>query len=125
MGNQSHEIKYAITPPEFDPAKLHRARLVDLIHANLPSRLIVIIAPAGYGKTTLLADFTAHTEFCVCWVRISEADQDPSHFAEVLCASLTKRFRRLRELFDTTAYASYHPKALARAVLDVIRDNVS
>jgi len=125
MGNQSHEIKYAIAPPEFDPAKLHRARLVDLIHANLPSRLIVIIAPAGYGKTTLLADFTAHTEFCVCWVRISEADQDPSRFAEVLCASLIKRFRRLRGLFDTSAYASYHPKALARAILDVIEERVS
>ncbi len=125
MRNQSHEFKYAITPPEFDPAKLHRARLVDLIHANLPSRLIVVIAPAGYGKTTLLADFTAHTEFRVCWVRISEADQDPSRFAEVLCASLTKRFRRLRGLFDTIAFASYPPKALARAVLDVIGERVS
>src|SRR3990170_8399204 len=90
-------LRHAITPPAFDArAKLHRERLVDGIHANIPRKLIAIAAPAGYGKTTLLADFTDCTEIPVCWVRLTEADRDMVRLATVLAASLQKRFRRLR-----------------------------
>jgi len=58
-------FKHAITPLAFDRSKIHRERLVDSIHANLPRKLIVIIAPPRYGKSILLADFNAHTELPV------------------------------------------------------------
>jgi len=93
-------LRHAITAPAFDQTKLHRDRLVDELHADIPRKLIAIAAPPGYGKTTLLADFTAHTELPVCWVRITEADRDALRFASVLNNSLQKRFRRIKNEID-------------------------
>jgi LuxR family maltose regulon positive regulatory protein len=125
MANLDSVLRHAITPPTFDRTKLHRDRLVDAIHADVPRKLIVIAAPAGYGKTTLLADFTTHTDLPVCWVRLTEADRDVVRFSTVLQASLQKRFRRLRDHLDVERLAGSSPKALARAFADEIDARVS
>ncbi|NIS82166.1 MAG: tetratricopeptide repeat protein, partial [Anaerolineales bacterium] len=104
---------------------MHRAHLVDTIHANIPRKLIILAAPAGYGKTTLLADFTKHTELPVCWVRLTEADQDVFRFTHVLTLSLQRRFRRLQGAFDLERLSALSPEALARSFIDVIDANVS
>jgi LuxR family maltose regulon positive regulatory protein len=117
--------KHAITPPAFEATRLHRERLVDVLHANVPRKLIVIAAPAGYGKTTLLADFTAHTELPVCWVRLTEADTDLMRLAAVLAASLQRRFRRLRGQPDLGSLVGSPPEAVARSFADTIDVMVS
>ncbi|MCJ7708175.1 MAG: hypothetical protein MUO38_11230, partial [Anaerolineales bacterium] len=65
MASLTSQFGHAIYPLTFDRTKLHRERLVDQIHANLPRKLIVVVAPPGYGKSTLLADFGAHTDLPV------------------------------------------------------------
>jgi LuxR family maltose regulon positive regulatory protein len=117
--------RHAITPPTFDETKVHRERLVDSIHANIPRKLIVIAAPAGYGKTTLLADFTAHTDLPVCWVRLTEADRDVIRFTEVLALSLSRRFRRLQNVLDLDRLSGSSPEALARAFIELIDTHIS
>ena len=105
--------RHAITAPIFDKTKLHRERLVDEIHANIPRKLIAVAAPPGYGKTTLLADFSEHTDFPVCWLRISEADRDVFRFASILNISLQRRFRRLQNQIDLDRLSGSSPEALA------------
>ncbi len=90
MARLDPSLKHAITPPAFDANKIHRERLVDALHGEIARKLIVIAAPAGYGKTTLLADFAAHTDIPVCWVGLTEADRDVMSFATVLLASLKR-----------------------------------
>ena len=114
-------LRHAITPPAFDPkAKLHRERLVDAIHANVPRKLIAIAAPPGYGKTTLLADFAANTELPVCWVGLTEADKDVMRLTAVLAASMQKRFRRLRGRLDPEALVGTPPEGLANYFINAI-----
>jgi ATP/maltotriose-dependent transcriptional regulator MalT/DNA-binding SARP family transcriptional activator len=117
-------LKHAITPPAFERTKLHRERLVDAIHANIPRKLIAIAAPPGYGKTTLLADFHANTEVPVCWVRLSEADQDVMRLAGLLRASLERRFRRLRGRPPLEALAGASTEAVARGFAAAIEEMV-
>jgi LuxR family maltose regulon positive regulatory protein len=118
-------IRHAITPPAFERGKLHRAHLVDLIHANVPKKLIAIAAPPGYGKTTLLADFTENTDLPVCWVRLTDADRDVMRFVTVLAASLQKRFRRLKGEPNMEVLAGAPPEALARTFALLIDERIS
>jgi LuxR family maltose regulon positive regulatory protein len=37
----------------------------------------VVSAPAGWGKTTLVAEWAHQTDLPVAWVDLEEADNDP------------------------------------------------
>ena len=71
---------------------LPRRRLVNFIHSHLERKLILISAPAGYGKTSLLTDFAHDTDLPVCWYTLDEFDRDPHVFLEHLIAAIAQRF---------------------------------
>lgn len=126
MASKDPLIRHAISPPAFDPRNaIHRERLVDAIHGNMPRKLIAIAAPAGYGKTTLLADFAAHTDLTACWFRFGEADWDVMRVAQILAASLQSRFRRLKGQPDLDVLATASPEALAVAFTSVIEEQIA
>ncbi len=126
MATKDPLIRHAISPPAFDERHgIHRERLVDAIYGNMPRKLIAIAAPAGYGKTTLLADFGANTELTVCWMRLSEAEWDVMRFAEVLAASLQSRYRRLKGKPNLEALAKSSPEALAVAFASAIDEQIA
>lgn len=124
MARLDPAIRHAITPPEFDQRKLHRERLVDQLHGEIPNKLVAIAAPAGYGKTTLLADFVANTEIPVCWLQVTDADQDVMRLAAVLLSSLELRFRRLRDALDLRAFAGSPPEGIARSISRLISEQI-
>src|SRR4051794_15628470 len=55
---------------------LHRARLLDWLGINVHHRLVLLVAEAGYGKTTLLADFARQTRLRTLWFRVDDDDRD-------------------------------------------------
>jgi LuxR family transcriptional regulator, maltose regulon positive regulatory protein len=78
--------------PPVRPGAVHRARLHAPLLANAWSRLSVVVAPAGWGKTTLLSQW-AHdpTETrCVVWVSLDEADDDPVRFWTYVLSALQR-----------------------------------
>ena len=66
-----------------------RPRLVARLDTALAAgcRLILLSAPAGYGKTTLLVEWLAGQP-AVAWVSLDAADNDPSRFLRHLLAAL-------------------------------------
>jgi len=71
---------------------LLRRRLVEFIHTHLDRKLILISAPAGYGKTTLLTDFANDTDLPTCWYTLDPFDRDLHVFLEHLVAAIATRF---------------------------------
>ncbi len=63
---------------------LPRPELVDWLGANLDKPLLLISAPAGYGKTTLLAQFSATAPVPVGWYQLDASDNDLATFLEYL-----------------------------------------
>jgi ATP/maltotriose-dependent transcriptional regulator MalT/DNA-binding SARP family transcriptional activator len=73
-------------PPLRDET-LARGRLLDWLNAKIHDRVILLLADAGYGKTTLLADFSERTRLRTLWYRLDEDDRDWIAFLNYLVAA--------------------------------------
>jgi hypothetical protein len=85
-------VSYPIQPgkvqaPALREETLARTRLLDWFHAKIHSRVVFVIADAGYGKTTLLADFSRRTRLRTIWYRLDEDDRDWVGFLSHLIAA--------------------------------------
>jgi LuxR family maltose regulon positive regulatory protein len=68
-----------------------RPRLSEHLSRGVESSLTLVSAPAGFGKTTLLADWLAvpaATERSVAWLSLDQRDNDPAVFWTYLVAAL-------------------------------------
>jgi DNA-binding SARP family transcriptional activator len=75
VGEGRLDLSAKFAPPA--PAGLARSRLLDLgAH-----RVVLALAPAGHGKTTLLGQMAARFPGTVVWYRIDAADRDPGELA--------------------------------------------
>jgi ATP/maltotriose-dependent transcriptional regulator MalT/DNA-binding SARP family transcriptional activator len=66
---------------------LERPRLLDWLRGKANGRVILVIADAGYGKTTLLADFSRRTRLRTLWYRLDDDDRDWVSFLHHLVAA--------------------------------------
>ncbi len=54
--------------------------------------LVLLVAPSGFGKTSLLAEWAATTDAQVAWLSCDETDGEPAQFWSRLTASLAARW---------------------------------
>jgi ATP/maltotriose-dependent transcriptional regulator MalT/DNA-binding SARP family transcriptional activator len=73
-------------PPLRDET-LARDRLLDWLHVKIHHRAVFVIAEAGYGKTTLLADFSRRTRLRTFWYRLDDEDRNWIAFLTYLVAA--------------------------------------
>ncbi len=69
---------------------VERSALTERIDKSIQAnhRLILIAAPAGFGKSTLLSEWAAQTSSDVCWYSLDEGDNDRTRFLTYLIAAL-------------------------------------
>ena len=51
---------------------VHRPRLDDILNGFLNKNLILVYGPAGYGKTTIVADYLNHKRIKAAWLNLPE-----------------------------------------------------
>ncbi len=67
-----------VRPPQQRDGIVSRRPLVDRMLARHDERIVALVAPPGYGKTTVLAEWCAERGHDVAWLSIDEADNDPA-----------------------------------------------
>jgi DNA-binding SARP family transcriptional activator len=91
-------IRQKIEPPPLRPTTLTRHRLLERLPFNRPRRLTLIVADPGFGKTTLLADFSSRFNGRCLWYRLDETDGDWITLANYVIAAA----RESKSDFGTT-----------------------
>jgi LuxR family maltose regulon positive regulatory protein len=96
--------------PRSQPQLIARPRLHAALTAGLQGKLIIVTAPPGFGKTTLVADWLDHFRLGILdfgswhaanpkskiinpkstWLSLDEQDNDPVRFLSYLVAALQK-----------------------------------
>lgn len=72
--------------PRLAPGLIERPRLLTRLDSE--AALVVLHAPAGYGKTTALAQWAAATERTGVWLRVREGVSNEKAFIEALASEL-------------------------------------
>ncbi|MFQ5472880.1 MAG: hypothetical protein ACE5FA_08370, partial [Dehalococcoidia bacterium] len=77
-----------IIVPKRSSRTLRRDRLVGHLTADDGRPITMVVAPAGYGKTTLLIDVANESVGDIAWVSLDEWDSDPVTFLMYMRSAL-------------------------------------
>src|SRR5262249_56291500 len=74
--------------PEPQPGFVPRQRLMEALDEGLARGRALVCAPAGFGKTALLADWARGDGRPVAWLGLDDGDSDPARFWRYVVAAL-------------------------------------
>jgi LuxR family maltose regulon positive regulatory protein len=74
--------------PRTRPGFVARPRLTDRLSNGTVGAIVLVCAPAGFGKTALLADWARASRRPVGWLSLDDADNDPVRFWRHVAAAL-------------------------------------
>jgi LuxR family maltose regulon positive regulatory protein len=115
-------VESKLAPPQLSLRLLARSALSARLHAGLTQRVVSVTAPAGYGKTTALAQFVAQLEphgITCAWLSLDAEDNDPLHFVRYVAAALHHADARLGRsaLAQTDGGTMASPDAVVASLL--------
>ena len=103
--------------PGLRPDLVPRPRLAERLDEGLGEGLVLVCAPAGYGKTVLLAEWVWRGRHPVAWLSLDVGDNDPARFWPHAVAALDRVrpgiSERVGPLFGAPAPPSFEPLVAA------------
>ncbi len=109
MATQLLATKLFIPPQR--PGIVPRLRLIKRLNNGLAngSKLTLISAPAGFGKTTLVSEWISSCGKPVAWLSLDDGDNDPVRFISYLIAALQTTKKEIGEGLLTTLQSPQPP----------------
>ena len=110
--------------PGSQPGMVPRPRLAEALDEGLSRGLVLVCAPAGYGKTVLLADWVRRGRRPAGWLSLDGGDNDPARFWRHAVAALDRACpgigERVGALLGPPAPPSFGP--LVTALVNELAD---
>ncbi|RPJ02534.1 MAG: helix-turn-helix transcriptional regulator, partial [Chloroflexi bacterium] len=99
-----------------------RPRLTERLDEGLRNghRLFLVVAPAGYGKTTLVSYWLDQAGVLSAWLSLDEADNDPLRFFTYVTAALQKTvdLSLARPLLEALPMTPQSPEAFVHPLIN-------
>jgi len=92
VARSGHDVLLAtkLHVPRPQPGFVLRPRLVQALGDGLARGRVLVCAPAGFGKTALLADWAGGGGRPVAWLGLDDGDSDPARFWRYAVAALDR-----------------------------------
>ena len=81
-------LRTKISIPPANPNRVERIRLMERIHEGMMRTLTLVVAPAGFGKTTIMAEWARSASMPVAWISFERTDHAPERFLSYLIHAL-------------------------------------
>ena len=102
-------------PAPLRPDFVSRERLFDYLNNWNLSKITLISAPAGFGKTSLMAGWVGRSAIPIAWLKLSKTDNQVSEFIRYIYASLGRGYPDFNQgnlpVPDTTEQSQIVPVA--------------
>jgi len=89
--------------PVLRPGTVRRSLLIERLAHGDPRPIVSVVAPPGYGKTTLLSQWAERNGQAFAWVLVDEADNDPKVLLSYVAEALDAVEPIDRRVFDALA----------------------
>jgi LuxR family maltose regulon positive regulatory protein len=67
---------------------VHRSELFEKLNLGLSRKLVLISAPAGFGKTTVVSDWIYQNKIPAAWFSLDNGDNDPVDFLSYISSGI-------------------------------------
>ena len=67
---------------------VHRPELFEKLNTGLSRKLILVSAPAGFGKTTVVSDWIDQNKIPTAWFSLDKGDNDPAEFLSYIISGI-------------------------------------
>lgn len=98
LGGRGELLATKVFVPRPPADVVPRPRLAVRLEDGLGRGLILVTAPAGFGKTVLLAEWVAELEFPMAWLSLDTGDNDPVRFWWHVAQALDRVLAGVEEL---------------------------
>jgi LuxR family transcriptional regulator, maltose regulon positive regulatory protein len=86
-GWHSPQFVTKVHVPRLRAQLVRRAHLIERLQQGMDAALILVSAPAGFGKTTMLAQWLAESGTPVAWLSLEPEDNEPTRFLSAVIAA--------------------------------------
>jgi LuxR family transcriptional regulator, maltose regulon positive regulatory protein len=101
---------------------VHRSELFEKLNTGLNRKLILVSAPAGFGKTTVVTDWIDQNKIPAAWFSLDNGDNDPVDFLNYIISGI----KNIHKDFGLTTLKLLNspnapsPKSIASLVINEI-----
>ena len=104
VGRPAFELSVVkLLRPVVRPGTIRRSSLIERLARGDPGPVVSVVAPAGYGKTTLLSQWAERNGQAFAWVSVDEGDNDPKVLLAYVAAALDAVEPVSERVFDALA----------------------
>ena len=113
-------LQTKLLPPAYNPRSVSRQHLLNRLALRNGRKLVLVSAPAGYGKTTLVSQWLHESQEQFCWLSLDQGDNSALKFWQYILGAIQKTLPEIGQ--EAEDYLKEDNLYVDAAVTSIIND---